>query len=70
MTTMSMTGGLSRGPTDWRERVTAAASHVCEPDVRDATMWEECCDRVLEVSGGLALALVPFAALAWMFVAW
>ena len=36
----------------------------------EASPWEACLDSVLEVSGGLALALVPFATLAWMFVAW
>ncbi|WP_428391215.1 hypothetical protein [Lichenicoccus sp.] len=78
MTTMSMTRELSNTRTDWMQRATrlppntmpTTASHAAEPGLRDATVWEECCDRVLEVSGGLALALVPFATLAWMFVAW
>lgn len=73
MTTMSMTGTLSDGAAFWLRSATQpikAARPVPRNVIAEATVWDACVEYALEVSGGMALALIPFASLARMFVAW
>ena len=71
MTVMSATPWFQPAMRSARSMPVARVSRPGVADTSvDASVWEACADRVLEISGGVALALIPFATLAWMFVAW